>query len=317
MSQTPTNQQLTAELRRLADEFDTTAPRSRQIQTESEYSLRDFYDAFGSLRDARVAAGLDRQASVGRIGKPELLEALRRLAAELNRPPTIPDFQNRVEEYSMSSINQQFDSFSQALDEAGLDSSGPHHRVPKSAYISDLKTVHKELDEADLRGGEYMAMESYTNHPNSNHTAKTIASRFESWTDALAQAGLPDRPRRDRDPKYTREHMLYEIQSLADEFGEPPTEEQFDEHAAFSSGVVFREFETWNDAIEACGLDPRPGKIQREELLSELHRLADEIDSVPTTTDMRKNGKHSMSPYYTEFGSWTSAIEEAGLDSTE
>jgi len=56
------------------------------------------------------------------------------------------------------------------------------------------------------------------------------------------------------------------------------------------------------------------GKITRDELLTELHRLANELDKVPTREEMNEHGKYSRSPYDRVFGGWNDALEEAGLD---
>lgn len=54
--------------------------------------------------------------------------------------------------------------------------------------------------------------------------------------------------------------------------------------------------------------------LTRDELLSEVTRLADEIGAVPTVSDMNEDGRYSAAPYYREFGSWPEALSEAGLE---
>jgi len=56
------------------------------------------------------------------------------------------------------------------------------------------------------------------------------------------------------------------------------------------------------------------GKITRDELLTELNRLANELDKVPTRNEMNEHGEYSRSPYDRVFGGWNDALGEAGLE---
>lgn len=58
-----------------------------------------------------------------------------------------------------------------------------------------------------------------------------------------------------------------------------------------------------------------PAKISRQDLLDEIHRLADEYGRAPTIGDLRRDGKYSTDPYYREFGSWGDARQVAGYES--
>ena len=50
------------------------------------------------------------------------------------------------------------------------------------------------------------------------------------------------------------------------------------------------------------------------ELLEELHRLADDGGTPPTTTDLDERGSHSVDTYEDRFGSWRDALREAGFE---
>lgn len=56
-----------------------------------------------------------------------------------------------------------------------------------------------------------------------------------------------------------------------------------------------------------------PPRIPEEDLLTELKRLAQELDRTPTVHDMSEHGAHSHNTYRTRFGSWNEALEAAGL----
>lgn len=56
-----------------------------------------------------------------------------------------------------------------------------------------------------------------------------------------------------------------------------------------------------------------PAKIPREELLDELRRLDEELDSPPTEYDMANKGEYGAETYRRRFGSWPAARSEAEL----
>jgi len=55
-------------------------------------------------------------------------------------------------------------------------------------------------------------------------------------------------------------------------------------------------------------------ELRREELLTELRRLADEVDKTPTEAAMNDHGEYSVAPYYRVFGSWSAAVQAAGIE---
>jgi hypothetical protein len=54
-----------------------------------------------------------------------------------------------------------------------------------------------------------------------------------------------------------------------------------------------------------------------DELLADLHRLADDLGRPPTLTDVREHGEYAAMTYYSRFGSWRNALEEAGFQPRE
>lgn len=51
-----------------------------------------------------------------------------------------------------------------------------------------------------------------------------------------------------------------------------------------------------------------------EELLDELHRLREELDKTPSSTDMNEVGEYWASTYHDHFGTWNNALREAGFE---
>jgi len=85
-----------------------------------------------------------------------------------------------------------------------------------------------------------------------------------------------------------------------------------------SAEPFYSAFGSWNSAKEEAGLKiGKPAKLTREDLLEEIQRLADEVRDPPRKKDLNEHGKYSEPPYYDEFGSWTKAVDAAGLEPYE
>jgi hypothetical protein len=62
---------------------------------------------------------------------------------------------------------------------------------------------------------------------------------------------------------------------------------------------------------------PKPMSYSNEKLLSEIHRLNDELGHAPSLAEFREHGEYSATTYYSRFGSGTEAIEAAGYKPNE
>lgn len=115
--------------------------------------------------------------------------------------------------------------------------------------------------------------------------------------------------------KVSRQDLLDELHRLAEELGRTPTRNAMNEHGAYSRTPYDTEFGSWNAALAVAGFDVnKPVKLDREDLLAELQRVADEIDTSPTMDEMRETGRYSDRAYKREFGTWNDALRAAGLD---
>ena len=131
--------------------------------------------------------------------------------------------------------------------------------------------------------------------------------------DALAafQAGLRRR--------FSDEQLLDELRASARRLGRSPTMKEFaaDPGAGVHPQTVIEHFGTWNTAKRAAGLLPRRF-VTREELLSALRSLGEELGRTPTVVEIkqRRGAMPSASLYWHTFGSLAAALREAGFDVT-
>jgi HNH endonuclease len=117
--------------------------------------------------------------------------------------------------------------------------------------------------------------------------------------------------------RYTDDELLQELRASAARLGRSPTMREFaaDPDAHVHPQTVIEHFGTWNAAKRAAGLSPRRF-ISREELLTQLRELGEELGRAPTAKDLEEHRGRtaSKSLFWHTFGSLTAALREAGFD---
>ena len=117
--------------------------------------------------------------------------------------------------------------------------------------------------------------------------------------------------------RYSDEQILAALQASAKRLGRSPTMKEFaaDPEAGMHPQTVIEHFGTWNAAKRAAGLMPRRFAT-REELVTQLRRLGEDLGRTPTAQDIRsrRGTMPSASLYWHTFGSLSTALREAGFD---
>lgn len=114
--------------------------------------------------------------------------------------------------------------------------------------------------------------------------------------------------------KLGRKELLDEIDRLADEIGATPTTSAMNKRGTYSVAPYYRVFGSWTAALQAAGHKPPtvPKERTTAELLAEIRRLADDSDP-PSQAEMESDGAYAPETYRTRFGSWATALREAGF----
>lgn len=171
----------------------------------------------------------------------------------------------------------------------------------------------EELQRVTTKIGEPPTIAEFRKHGNVN--PKKYYEVFDSWPAALEAAELDSSRSQQQIPE---DELLDDIRRLANEYSEPPTKQQLTESGEYAIGTYINRFGSFNDAIRTAGLEPRDPTtaIEKRDLLTELNRLAEELNRAPTTSDMTKFGEYDEKTYRRQFGSWYDVLEAAGLDPT-
>ena len=122
--------------------------------------------------------------------------------------------------------------------------------------------------------------------------------------------------------KYTDQDLEDEIQRLYEKLEHPPNTAELNEYGEISYNVYLRRVaDTWDAVLETYGYDPiNSGSsavvTDEETLLDEIKNVADEIGRRPTCAEFNGHGEYPIDRYYSVFGSWADAIEQAGYDAS-
>lgn len=193
-------------------------------------------------------------------------------------------------------------------------------RIPDEELLDEIRRVAEVVGHTPS-GSE---MNKY------GECSKSACSRrFGSWNQAKEAAGLEqtapgdsstqiDYDEREFDNVYSDEGLLADLREVAEIVGYPPSRSEYNEHGQYSYATFEKRFGSWTSAIENAGLDSsdtdKLRRISDSQLLEELSRLAEECGRSPWAQLMTDQGRYGVSIYNRRFGSWNSALEEAGLE---
>ena len=310
-------------LRNLADELGHV-PTSHELRDRRDLpNPATYIRKFGSWRNTLARLGMESRADSAYLTDAELLDALRDLAAELDRPPTVQELMARPDLPASGTYVHRFGGWSNALEAAGLDA---RYRRPLAytdkQLLDALRNLAAKLGRTPA-GRELLGRRGLP-------SPSTYQRRFGSWNNALDAAGLEPKQRR-RSPGqaggdritmpslYTDDLLLGILRDLADELGHAPTCRELLERRDLPNPATYiARFEGWNNALKAAGLKaryPRHAPVYSdEELIKALRTLADELDRAPTVQEMLARDLPRPATYVNRFGSWNAALEAAGLE---
>lgn len=133
-------------------------------------------------------------------------------------------------------------------------------------------------------------------------SSETSEQKVEA--DSTTSPGLPPSSS-DSD---AREAMLEVVRDLHKQLGRVPKTTELPKGCEYSPNDFYNEFGTWDETLEAAGID------KEQALLDDIERVAEKLGHVPNSSDMDEHGTYSGSNYSSYFGSWTTALERSGVN---
>ncbi|MYL67777.1 homing endonuclease associated repeat-containing protein [Halorubrum distributum] len=336
------NAELSAELRWLAGDSDGP-PTTTNVREHGAHAVSTYVDRFGSWGAALEAAGFEPPSPQG-VTTAELLADVRRLSDQLGGKPTTTDVRDHGI-YSLPTYYDRFDSWGDVLDAAfegapedlggnegnadGPDADDTTDTTPSNRTHSDedlLDEIRRVAEVADSDGAP--SLSEFDEH--SDIADSTIHRRFGSWNEGVAAAGFEPNPSKTPIPE---EELAAELHRIRDTVGHLPTMDEMRANGSYSVSTYKNRYGSWTNALletfddvtEASigdhladrpeqGNSTRHLRLSDADLLDELRALAADLDHAPTSTELREHGSHSPNTYMERFGSWTGALEAAGID---
>jgi len=174
------------------------------------------------------------------------------------------------------------------------------NRIPTDDLLDDLHRVVNTI-------GGTPTISEY--RENGDFSPGTLKNRFGSWNNALQTAGYQPNVVNSIDES----DLLEDLKRTSDQLDTVPTTAEYNSHGQFSPATLKNRFGSWNEALQEAGFTPNLHKdITKEELLDDIHRVADKIDGSPTIPRYEEKGKYSRKTISSRFGSWNEALKEAG-----
>ena len=114
-----------------------------------------------------------------------------------------------------------------------------------------------------------------------------------------------------------KEVLIAEIKDVESEVGEVPSKKQMTNHGDYVISEFEDAFGTWSNAVREAGFEPRGSQTKaytREDVVSELKRIAKEFGKSPSVSDVNNNAEFSASVVYNYFESIGDARKAAGVE---
>jgi hypothetical protein len=280
------------------------SPHTRTIETR-----------FGSWNAALAAPGLPARRVRRDWSDREIIEGLRRFAADHGRPLRASDRVGWLSVYpSPALVVTRFGSLSAGIRKAGLQPGNPPP-VTERDIIHALRGFRREHRRSPTS--------SEWSRARRRPAAETIIRHCGSWAAALALAGMNPPERASRGPD--REQTIAHLRAYDREHGTPPSVSEW-QRRRLRPGVkpIYRQFGSWPAALAAAGLQsPRLVRKQaanrwgEAEIIAALH--AHETangGTAPASEDWSRTttGHPSALRVRAVFGSWRQALAAADLD---
>jgi hypothetical protein len=175
----------------------------------------------------------------------------------------------------------------------------------------DDETLLEEIERLAAEFGRPPTLQEMRNR--GEYGASTYYSRFGSWREALEAAGYESRPPQSEAEK---SELIEEMQRVGELVGHAPSTGEMNEYGNFWASTYKNHFDSWADALESAGYEPRDKwrGIERSELRAALVELGEELGKRPTYQEMEEQGEYDSSTYVREYGSWKAALEAAGYE---
>ncbi len=272
-------------------------PKIKEVKNGAAISAR-----FGSWNKALKLAGLEPLKNEDK-SKKDICAVLNDYAKKLEKTP------NWHEVPHGAAIIAQFGSWNKALEYANL--------APLKDVDTTIEYYFKTIKDWADENSESPTQMDFIIDPKLPDSKTIIQKTGMTWNELLLELNLEPNIVISDSVNYTDEKLWAVFQ---EEYFQvvPTSSAEFDEKRMKCPSATYlqKRFQmTWNQMLKKIGIsDIHVYVYSEEELISELKRVANIINDVPSISDFDKHANISRGTLQNFFGSWNKAIEEAGFE---
>lgn len=176
----------------------------------------------------------------------ELLRDLESVAEEIGRGPTLQEYRQKGT-YPTDRFYSLFESWSAAKECAGLNPNArPNAGIDSSELLDDIKSVADKLGRSPS-SAEYVQ--------EGKHSLKPVYRQFDSWGEALEQAGLEVLNFESVTQRIGESELLQTLKEDVDEIGHVPTRDEYNAKGTYTDTTFANYFGGWNEALREAGFE--------------------------------------------------------------
>lgn len=301
-------------------------PKSKLINSDKRDTIKHTRATIGT--EKTVTCNQNHNQTVTEpSGEPDKIPNLHRrdliielvtLTQDLGRVPSDEEI-DEFGEFTFDQFEHEFGDIFHAFQESGI--------IPDSVTRSEFYTaIGKESNESSMES-DSKSVQTVRNQRQVKtqeiHASPQSGTSTENFDKINPSKITVERPEKTDLDEYDQANLISEIQRFADILGEPPREELVDAYGTFPTEAYENKFGSWNDSLEAAGIDPDnfPDWNRRTytnvEILDSIRSIADRLGRPPTTTETEKHVDFSAGLGTIRFGSWEMTLELAGLNPEE
>ena len=239
--------------------------------------------------------------------REEMINAVQSLHDRLDRVPKSTDL-TEDGEYSRNDFYTEFGSWDKALEAAGISKEQASNR-DRSVETTTENPKNSRIEYLKSKRGVSSNTESIEIKTNSNESSESPHSRLKSSSSKdMEHESVQESKAETKSEEFsedTREEMLNTVRSLHDRLDRVP--KSTDLPKKHSPRDFYTEFGSWDEALEAAGID------KEQAILDEIERVAEELGDIPTTGNIHNYAEYPASDYQSYFDSWDEALRESGV----
>lgn len=253
-----TQEEIIDQIQMLAEDGDTPTITSYNDHPDT-FAQNTVYEHFDSWNDALDHAGYSPNIKPpSRFTDEELVEGIRMLAEDGN-PPSSTEYNDHPETASRTIVIRRFGTWDDALVAAGFEPSdwGKSEDVDHEEVVEERKEKMREKiinSIQRLSDGDSPPTRDEFDADEESPAATTTTVYFDSWNDAVREAGFDPNPP-GRKQVYTDEEMLDHIRRLAEDGIAPSHSTVHEDGESPTVLSIANRFGSWEEAVTKAGLE--------------------------------------------------------------